>query len=139
MTFKPHSESVRSPSDIWDEFCVFSVTDDNSWTEHCRGLVSVSTTRKSINIIDGDVQTLAEKKSHTDVIAEAEGKCVKDVDVEEFYTHLTSLGLEYGETFANMTKARSARNSCVAEIVTPDTASVMPLNFQYPFILHPAM
>lgn len=139
VTFKPYSESVRSPSDIWDEFCVFSVTEDNSWTEHCRGLVSVLTPQKSANIINGDDQAAAEKRSHAHVIAEAEEKCVKDVDVKDFYTHLTNLGLEYGTTFANMTKARSARNSCVADIVSPDTASVMPMNFQYPFILHPAM
>ena len=138
-TFKPYSESVRSPSDVWDEFCVFSVTEDNSWTEHCRGLVSVVTPQKSANIINGDVQAAAEKRLHARVIAETEEKCVKDVDVKEFYRHLTNLGLEYGPTFANMIKARSARNSCVAEIVSPDTASVMPMNFQYPFILHPAM
>ena len=138
-TFKPYSESVRSPSDIWDEFCIFSVTEDNSWTEHCRGLINVVTPQKSANIINGDVQAAAEKNFHARVIAEAEEKCVKDVDVKEFYTHLTNLGLEYGPTFANMIKARSARGSCVAEIVSPDTASVMPMNFQYPFILHPAM
>ena len=138
-TFKPYSDSMRSPSDIWDEFCVFSVTEDNSWTEHCRGLVSVATPQKSANVIDGDVQAAAEKRCHMDVIAEAEERCVKDVDVKEFYTHLTNLGLEYGTTFANMIKARSARNSCVAEIVSPDTASVMPMGFQYPFIIHPAM
>ena len=139
ITLKPYSESVRSPSDTWDEFCVFSVTEDNSWTEHCRGLVSVVTPQKSANIINGNVQVAAEKRLHTHVIAETEAKCVKDVDVKEFYTHLKNLGLDYGTTFANMTKARSTRNACVAEIVSPDTASVMPMNFQYPFILHPAM
>ncbi len=139
VTFKPYLESVRSPSDIWDEFCIFSVTEENSWTEHCRGLVSVATSQKNANIINGDVQAVAQKRSHMGIIAEAEEKCVKNVDVKEFYTHLTNLGLEYGTTFTNMIKARSARNSCVAEIVSPDTASVMPMNFQYPFILHPAM
>ncbi len=138
VTFKPHSESVRSPSDIWDEFCIFSVTEDNSWTEHCRGLVSVRTPQKMTNIIDGDVQTLAEKSAYIDMMAEADEKCVKDIDVKEFYKHLADLGLEYGTTFTNMTKARSARNSCVASITIPDTAAVMPLNFQYPFVLHPA-
>ena len=139
VTFKPYTESIRSPSDVWDEFCVFSVTNDNSWTEHCRGLVSVATVQKSTNMIDGEVVAQTEKKANAAAIAEAEGKCVKDVDVQEFYAHLSSLGLEYGPTFANMTKARSARNSCVAEIVMPDTAAVMPMNFQYPFLIHPAM
>ncbi|KAL6715297.1 hypothetical protein ACLMJK_007562 [Lecanora helva] len=139
MTLKPYSDSMRSPSNIWDEFCVFSVTEDNSWTEHCRGLISVIAQQKSANIIDGDVQVAEKKRIHAHLIAETEEKCVKEVDVKQFYTHLTSLGLEYGATFANMIRARSARNSCVAEIVSPDTASVMPMNFQYSFILHPAM
>ena len=138
VTVKPHSESVRAPSDIWDEFCVFSVTEDNVWTEHCRGLVSVRTPQKSVNIIDGDAQALAERNTYTDMIAEAEEKCVKDIDVKNFYTHLADIGLEYGTTFANMTRARSARNLCIARIAIPDTAAVMPLNFQYPFVLHPA-
>ncbi|KAL2043378.1 hypothetical protein N7G274_003684 [Stereocaulon virgatum] len=92
----------------------------------------------SLNIIDGDVQDLAEKKAYINIIAEAEEKRDKKVDVKRLYSHLTDLGLEYGTTFANMTKARLARNSCVANIPIPDTAAVMPLEFQYAFLLHPA-
>lgn len=53
------------------------------------------------------------------------------------YEHLNGLGLEYGGTFANMTKAHTAPNLCIGEISVPDTTAVMPMNFQYPFVVHP--
>ncbi|KAH8799346.1 putative polyketide synthase [Xylogone sp. PMI_703] len=138
VTFKPHTDSIRAPSDLWDEFCVYSVTEDNRWTEHCRGLIMVQTPQRSINVIDGDVQEVAEKKSHTEIITEMDDKCKLDVDIKEFYEKLTQLGLEYGETFANMIRARAARNRCIGTIAIPDTAAVMPMNFQFPFVLHPS-
>nr|QTE76000.1 ScyPKS [Scytalidium album] len=138
VTFKPHTDSIRAPSDLWDEFCVYSVTDDNRWTEHCRGLIMVQTPQRTVNIIDGDVQAVAEKKSYIEIIAETEDKCKIDVDVKEFYEQLAQLGIEYGETFANMTKARAAHNSCIGTISIADTAAVMPMHFQFPFVIHPS-
>lgn len=138
VTLKPYTESIRAPSDLWDEFCVYSVTADNRWTEHCRGLIMVQTPQRSVNFIDGEVQTAAEKRAHSDLITQAEGKCITDVDTKEFYQQLTELGIEYGETFANMTKARSAKNTCIGTIAIPDTAAVMPMKFQFPFVLHPS-
>ena len=41
LNVRPYNESARASSDIWHEFCVFSVTEDDQWTEHCRGLISV--------------------------------------------------------------------------------------------------
>lgn len=84
MTFRPHVESLRSPSDLWDEFCVFSVTEDNSWTEHCRGLISVQTPQKSANLIDGDLHNNVEKETFIKNAAEIKAKCVKDVDVKKY-------------------------------------------------------
>lgn len=45
ITFRPHAEGTRSSSDLWDEFRIFSWTSDRSWTEHCRGLISLSESR----------------------------------------------------------------------------------------------
>lgn len=114
MTFKHPFRECAVPLRHLGRILRVFVTDDNSWTEHCSGLVSVAEPQKSANIIEGDVQTAAEKKSYTDFISEAEEKCVKDMGVEEFYAHFTNLGLEYGTTFANMTKARSAADPIVS-------------------------
>ena len=84
------------------------------------------------------MQSRAIKSSFTKAISEAEAKCTTNVNIIEFYQRLQRLGLNYGPTFANMTSARAAQNRSIGEITVSDTASVMPMNFQYPFVLHPS-
>ena len=136
LNLRPYNESARASSDIWHEFYVFSVTEDDHWTEHCRGLISVQQ-ESSSNEVDGDTQSSAVRKSFATTITEAEANCSTNVNVEDFYQRLQVLGLDYGPTFANMTSARATENCSVGEITISDTASVMPMNFQYPFVLHP--
>ena len=136
LNLRPYNESARASSDIWHEFYVFSVAEDDHWTEHCRGLISVLQESNS-NEVDGDTQTSAIRKSFAKTITEAEAECCTNVNVEDFYERLRVLGLDYGPTFANMTSARATENCSVGEITISDTASVMPMNFQYPFVLHP--
>ncbi|MCJ1401279.1 hypothetical protein MMC11_004491 [Xylographa trunciseda] len=86
ISLGPYNESVRIPSDIWDEFCVYSTTEDNNWTEHFRGLISIQKP-SSTNEVDGERQ------------------------------------IQYDE---------SSRKLAAAE------TQLMPSNFQFLFILHPA-
>ena len=137
LTLRPYNESARASSDTWQEFCVFSVTEDNHWTEHCRGLISLQQ-ESSLNEVDGDIQGRAAQASNAKIISEAEAKCDITLDVKEFYRSLQALGLDYGPTFANMTSARATNQCSIGEITISDTASVMPMNFQYPFVLHPS-
>ncbi|KAE8356822.1 hypothetical protein BDV28DRAFT_144737 [Aspergillus coremiiformis] len=103
-------------------FNIYSVTQDNIWTGHCKGFVGTQ---------------------HDDQI---ELKCASprterfdftSLDTQLFYKKLATAGLEYGPCFANITQARYTDNMCEAEIIAPDTAAVMPMNFQYPFLIHP--
>nr|A0A348HAX6.1 RecName: Full=Highly reducing polyketide synthase phiA; Short=HR-PKS phiA; AltName: Full=Phomoidride biosynthesis cluster protein A [fungal sp. ATCC 74256]BBG28498.1 putative polyketide synthase [fungal sp. ATCC 74256] len=138
ITLKSFSESVKTPSDLWDEFVISSVTSDSRWTEHCRGLISVQTPQKSSNLVDGPAQEEADKKLYAELIKKYENNCRKEIDVSQFYDELTALGLEYGPTFANLRHLRSAPGECIGKIEIPDTAAVMPMQFQYPFVIHPA-
>jgi len=137
VSLRPYLESTRSPSDIWDEFCVFSVTEDERWTEHCRGLVSVQK-QTSPNEVNGDALIHSETADHVQAISNIERRCKTQIDIKEFYQQLQVLGLEYGPTFANLKSARVAPNMCVGTISIPDTAATMPMGFQYPLIVHPA-
>jgi acyl transferase domain-containing protein len=137
FSLRPYNESLRSPSDLWDEFCVFSVTGDNTWTEHCRGLISVQKHSKPSEV-DGARHTDEENASHSRTIAEADASCLATVDTKALYESLKAIGLDYGPMFANMTHARASPNQCIATITAPDTGAGMPFKFQYPFLLHPA-
>ncbi|KAG2019088.1 hypothetical protein GB937_005379 [Aspergillus fischeri] len=106
------------------EFNVYSVTAEDRWTEHCRGLVGVH---------DLSLDTEYETSSQVPEIASDLGV----IDTSTFYEKLASIGLEYGPCFANLTHANQADNLCFAEVTIPDTAAVMPMNFQYPHLIHP--
>ncbi|PVH89083.1 putative polyketide synthase [Cadophora sp. DSE1049] len=137
VSFRPFNESCRNPSDLWDEFCVFSVAEDDRWTEHCRGLISIQQ-HGHPNEVDGDRQAQEDHKSYSLQIADAKARCKTAVDTQVLYEKLAALGLEYGPTFANLTKAQASPGNSIGYLSVPDTATVMPMNFQFPFVLHPA-
>ena len=137
ITLKPYNEGTRSSSDIWDEFCIFSVAEDDTWTQHCRGLISVQ--KASVHTeVDGGRETQAEIDSYIQLISSSKAKAYTSVSTEELYENLRGIGLDYGPTFANLTSIKALPNEAVGSIRIPNTAAVMPENHQYPFILHPA-
>lgn len=133
IQLRPQQEGTRFLSDTWDEFCVLSVTDDNRWTEHCRGLISAekATGRDESVQIDSQTTGLLQKISHMEAL------CQTPIDTTELYQQLDSLGLHYGPSFTNMKSAKVAPNMCIGKIKIPDTAATMPMGFQYPVIIHP--
>lgn len=138
VTLKSYSDSMRSPSDLWDEFIVSSVSGENRWIEHCRGLISIQTPFKAVNVIDGESLKVTDQKLFSQMVVDYDRLCQKDIEVPGFYESISKLGLEYGETFACMTKARSGLSSCIGHITIPHTAAVMPKEYQFPFTVHPA-
>jgi len=137
LSLRSYNESVQISSDIWDEFCISSSTNGMTWIEHCRGLISVQKYTE-VTEVDGGREDSEEKEEYIRMIAGFEAECATEHEMNEIYTALRDLGLNFGPTFANMNKARSSSEKCVAEIAIPDTAAVMPAKFEYPFILHPA-
>jgi acyl transferase domain-containing protein/NADPH:quinone reductase-like Zn-dependent oxidoreductase len=137
LSLRPYNESNRITSDSWDEFVISSSTDGKSWTEHCRGLISV-TKHSETTEVDGGRETQEEKKAYARIITDFNDACTTEVGKTEIYEPLSKLGLNFGPIFANMSRARSSDDKCVAEVLVPDTAAVMPANFEYSFVLHPA-
>ncbi|GMF78430.1 unnamed protein product [Aspergillus oryzae] len=103
------------------KFHIYSVTQDNIWTEHCNGLIGAQ---------NGD-------RVESGLESERAAHNFTSLDIPSFYKALASAGIEYGPCFANIKQARFKNSTCVAEIITPDTAAVMPMNFQFPFLIHP--
>ncbi|KAH7398011.1 putative polyketide synthase [Cadophora sp. MPI-SDFR-AT-0126] len=136
LSLKSYGESNRLPSDTWNEFCITSSTDGKVWTVHCRGLISINS-RTEVKGIDGGQNAKEEKDEYLKMIAEFNEVCTSTTDRDELYDSLSKLGLDFGPTFANMHKARASHDKCIANITIPETASVMPAKFQYPFVVHP--
>ncbi|KAL4914814.1 cytochrome P450 [Aspergillus aurantiobrunneus] len=67
-------------------------------------------------------------------------RACRPLNIQSFYDKLQSIGTEYGPTFRNLEEAAAVpgEHSGVGTITIPDTKTVMPHNFEYPHLIHPA-
>ncbi|OJJ70374.1 hypothetical protein ASPBRDRAFT_155129 [Aspergillus brasiliensis CBS 101740] len=106
------------------EFHINSVSETDRWTEHCRGVVAAQSFSGWCNPLENEP-----------LFNDNDG--MRSLSAEAFYHKLSEVGLDYGPCFANITQAYYSGGSCVAEVTIPDIAAVMPMNFQYPHLIHP--
>lgn len=137
LSMRPFSESLRVAGNLWDEFSIFSSVDGSPWTEHCRGLISVEKDVQGTEV-DGGRQAFEESEQFRHMVFEFEKDCTMMVDTKELYKALDMLGSSFGSTFTNLQKIRASSNRCCAAVSIHNTASIMPAQFEYPFIIHPA-
>lgn len=137
LSLRPHTESLRSPSDIWHEFCISSSVDGSVWAENCRGLISVQKTLPANDVESGNHwEENGEQLIHYRTCFES--KCDESIDVRHMYEKLDQIGLHFGPLFTNLRSIRTSSNKSIASVSVPDTAASMPAKFEYPFIIHPA-
>ncbi|KAL3430177.1 hypothetical protein BDV09DRAFT_199896 [Aspergillus tetrazonus] len=74
------------------------------------------------------------------VLREAHENATVHIDHGTFYESLAALGLNYGPTFRGLDRITASREHRIAcsSLKVPDTRSVMPEQFEYPHLLHPA-
>lgn len=139
FTMRPWNTSSTESSGHWYEFRLFSVTENESWSEHCRGCICAVT-----SVTSGELGASEELnfriKNIQDRVALHKERCVSTIGVRRMYEDLENVGLYYGASFQNLVDLRSAEKDhlAFAHIAVPDTAKVMPQHFEYPHLLHPA-
>ncbi|KAL0933411.1 pksn polyketide synthase for alternapyrone biosynthesis [Colletotrichum truncatum] len=117
-------------------FTVFSTITAGTWTKHCHGSLTLE--------YDGeDSKGLISSKTWNDLAPdwkETESQISKNVDMDDFYDDLESIGVEYGPSFRNVRQATAivGEHSVFGSISIPDTLSIMPYNFEFPHLIHPA-
>ncbi|KAJ4413542.1 Type I Iterative PKS [Gnomoniopsis sp. IMI 355080] len=123
-------------------FSVFSSQGgaDVTWTRHCFGSFSIVYEEKQEQNNDFQDPAAFDWTRRVECFYEMKKGPARPVDVERLYQELHKVGMEYGETFQNLTSLHAAEDGsrCYGTIKIPDTASVMPFNFEYPHIIHPA-
>lgn len=137
ITLKAFSESVRSPSNLWDEFSVSSVSADNRWTEHCRGLIAVKIKSNSTNPVNGLANENCLKAATQGMVADFDAICTRAIDTAGLYGRLSEVGMQYGPTFANIHELRCGSGRCISQIHIPDTSAVVPMQFEHVSVVHP--
>ena len=132
------AEGTRSSATWWNEFTVSSWTQDQGWTEHCKGLIRLVNKDAGLNHVDENF-ILHEHEALVKATQELERACDISVDCKEFYQTVAKAGLEYGPMFQNLCEARAAPNLCVGYVRKPNTAEVMPYGHETKLMIHPTL
>jgi zearalenone synthase (highly reducing iterative type I polyketide synthase) len=139
LAIRPHLTSTLDSGSYWMEFTVSSCTDGKDLRQNCSGLLMVeyASATGSAMSLERDTEIAA---IQDDFLA-VKKRCSKFLDVDQFYAHLTALGLHYGPTFANITEIHTAENEtrCVSNLTIPEIESTIPATHQNrPHIIHPS-
>ncbi|KAI0897641.1 ketoacyl-synt-domain-containing protein [Annulohypoxylon nitens] len=123
------------------EFFIYSKQLDGPWEEHGEGFVTIY---RSYSDDGARAEHQARKKrlfqadKHYQSYIDAKNNCDELVIPRQLYETLDVIGMNYGPLFQNISSLHKKDNCCVSTVRVPDTRSVMPANFEYPHILHPA-
>ncbi|RDW67402.1 type I polyketide synthase [Aspergillus mulundensis] len=110
LSLRPQARTSRESSGVWNEFRIFTVTPDQKWTEHCRGLIQAE-----IDSVEGFKTVFTPKD-----ISLIDSECTHEVTPQKFYAVGKRNGLDWQHPFNNMHQIRSSKDSCVATARVPE-------------------
>ena len=118
----------------WNDFRIFSLSQEGVWSENCRGSIMVEFTSAA----DG-FESLCERSQ----IMREQARCLKsqgskDFGSSDFYQKLRSNGNDYGPNFALLEEIRVDHLNVSGTLQIPDITACMPANFMQPHVIHPA-
>lgn len=121
------------------EFAIYTAPRQDTCTKLCRGYIQIVREPD----IDDD---FGRKALQDDWEAQRSGLRFSSevtestIDVAKFYARLQSLGLKYGPTFQGLVGIKIAPGETKVQgtLKITDTKSIMPEEFEYPHLIHPA-
>lgn len=130
LTFRSSDENEKY------EFCVFSVSNEGEWQEHCTGSIS-TTFAAEIHGFEQDSDAGQDLEYSKNCLINAQDSCTRVLEKSELYAPITAMGNDYGPSFALNEKALMAEYRSVNSIRIPDIAELMPARFMQPHLIHP--
>lgn len=120
-------------------FAVFSIPVGGNWIKHCYGKFSIIYEDTTSDVESSSIDS-ADWKDNASAFEEIRSQSRFVVDIPKLYQDLVVAGMEYGESFRNMTHASAVagKHRCWGKVKIPDTKSLMPFEFEYPHKIHPA-
>ncbi|KAI4262763.1 MAG: hypothetical protein L6R42_002068, partial [Xanthoria sp. 1 TBL-2021] len=137
LTFKQQRTGSRGGPGKWNEFAIYSWTESAGWSEHCRGLVTVTADDGEPNEVDGIAAVESKRSKIKRTMAEKQTLCMTPMNCDLYYEKVYELGLQFGPFFQGLRAAVIAPENCIAKIEIPNTAATMPRNFESGLIISP--
>ncbi|KAL8776020.1 MAG: hypothetical protein Q9194_003434 [Teloschistes cf. exilis] len=137
LVLRPQQEGSHAVSKTWNHFSVFSWNPGGGWAAHCQGLISVTRGDQKPNPING-VRVASSRDNHHERRKEQfEQLCKIRLEPVDIYERFTRGGLEFGPAFRNIISALATRDHSIATVRIPDSANLMPFEFENMHIIHP--
>ena len=137
LDLKPASENSQKVSDSWNKFIISSWTNGRDCVKHCCGRIRVFDEGK-FNEIEGRRPSDLTRSVFLDRVGMIQSACVSPVVIKKIYQAINSKGLEYGPCMTMLSDCYVGDDNAVGRVQIPDTASLMPHQFETDFIVHPA-
>ncbi|KAL6789095.1 fatty acid synthase S-acetyltransferase [Trichoderma sp. SZMC 28012] len=134
---RPHGDNSFGGSATWNEFHVYSYSEEYEWREHCRGLVSVEYETQPTDSLGKESEVEAEARELRELVKGAETRCQKELGRKQMYDHYESIGLQYGPTFRAIHNIRYTDNEAIGNIKNPDLKAIMPNGYYHQPVIHP--
>ncbi|KAH6611527.1 polyketide synthase [Trichoderma cornu-damae] len=129
---RPYSVTSRDSSLKWQEFRIYSVSQNNESTEHCRGLIALSENMEKLRAASPDADSAADLPRTGD-----DSETWTRLESKQLYKLLGASGNDYTGCFANLDNisARPWESNC--ELTVPDVKATMPSAHQESHHIHP--
>ena len=105
----------------WHDFSICSIQGDDSWIEHCRGMITAEFT---------ETRSL-------DVTLHHDGVSFAPENSDAIFGFFRSVGIFHGESFMNLRTVKAAAGRSITTLEVVDSAASMPSQFQRPHLIHP--
>ena len=133
--------SLQSSSDRsfsgWEEFRISSISQDEVWKEHSRGLIAVEFETATDNVGSScEEESMLDSQKHS--LSHFNEVCSEKIESKDFYSKCESVGNVYGPSFAMTKELRIGDYEAVGTILTLDIANFMPSRLSQPHVIHPA-
>ena len=121
----------------WNDFRIFSLSQEGVWSENCRGSIMVE-----FNSAADGFEPFCEENQTSIALRERarylKGQNLQALSSSDFYQKLRSNGNDYGPNFALLGDLGVDGLHVTGTLQVPDIAACMPANFMQPHVIHPA-
>lgn len=138
LQLRPWRIGSQASTAVWQEFIIFSMATGQGWQENCSGLILTHYKPDAPAAFNDGFKKVAQINQHKQQKMELEEGCPIMESTRGFYESVQTIGLHYGPSFQNLVKIRSGDHKGVCVVRIPDTKAIMPYNFEFPHIIHPA-
>ncbi|KAK0741973.1 hypothetical protein B0T21DRAFT_408828 [Apiosordaria backusii] len=133
LSLRPCSEKVLNIKG-WTEFRVQSVSSDNIWMDHCKGLISVEySSGDEMGFCQNALPGHGFKLAHSMNDAAYRTR----ISPHDMYAGLRSGGICHGPIFQNIKSIRTRGQQSVTSFTVANSRATMPKNHQHDHVVHP--